>query len=385
MQDNLLTVKRFTCKPYTTYLHKCGQAKGFALYFKPSETVTHQNTAAMSSRQRLKPVAPLKSALPDVFLRKNKFEERMLENKRKFLEKAEKKVMDRLAREQEEFAILNCVCIGNEADTSGSISETIGNCQDNFGNVDRSKEEYTSNYFNLSSVLETREKSLVSKKVANKNILQKYNLSNDIERNEQPENHSLRAYNCDVQPNPKGNHDFRRSKSDTSLTYMRNTSKSALEKIPEFQKVEKSCAGDLTNKEQPKTKEKRVLMKTTLTSKSSHRSGGGLNLKKYKEITGGVKTRAKSAPTKRTRATFSGRDGRAMSLTPVVKQFAQVSLNSARSRPHTAVRTLRDLPRTAQVQLKDSVYFLSQHKIEQQNEMTKIRTRRAMSAKTPKC
>lgn len=335
----------------------------------------------MSSRHRLKPVPPLKSALSDVFLRKNKFEERMLENKRKFLEKAEKKVLDRLAREQEEFAILNCVCIGNATDTVGSTSETIGNCLDNFGNVDGSKAiECTSNYFNVSS--KSTEKSLVTGKLANKNPLQKFNLAEDIRRNEQSKTQKLCELNKDVRLNPKGSQ-FKRSKSDTSLTYMRNKSNSALEKIPEFQKMEESC-GDLTHEELPKTNEKRVLMKPNLRPKSSQPSGSRLNLKKDKGNTGGINTRAKSAPAERRRAAFSGRDGRAMSLTPVIKQFGQVSLNGTRSRPNTAVRTLRDLPKTAQVQLKNSVYFLSQHKIQQQNEMTKIRTKRAMSAKTPK-
>ena len=335
----------------------------------------------MSSRHRLKPVPPLKSALPDVFLRKNKFEERMLENKRKFLEKAEKKVLDRLAREQEEFAILNCVCIGNATDTIGSTLETIGNCLDNFGNVDGSKAiESTSNSFP-----ESTEKNLVSGKLANKNVVRKFNIADDIRRNEQSRTQKLCELNRDVQPNPKGNQ-FRRSKSDTSFSYMRNKlnqacSNSALEKIPEFQKTEESC-DDLTHKE-PKKNEKRLLTKPNLRPKSSQPSETRLNLKKDKEVTGGINMRAKSAPAGRTRAAFSGRDGRAMSLTPVIKQFGQVSLNGARSRPNTAVRTLRDLPRTAQVQLKNSVYFLSQHKIQQQNEMTKIRTRRAMSAKTP--
>ncbi|CAB4010248.1 Hypothetical predicted protein [Paramuricea clavata] len=340
----------------------------------------------MSSHHRLKPVAPLKSALPDVFLRKNKFEERMLENKRKLLEKTEKKVIDRLAKEQEEFAILNCVCIGNGTDTIGSsetfgrTSNTVGSSSDNFES--RSKGiECTSGNFGLTP--KDIEKSSVGGKLVDENKFRNWSITHDVKRNEQSlkcrPNTSNSERSCAINNitklKPKGNVHFRRSKSDTSLTFMRMMSKSELEKTPQVQKTEKSSDKTIYNEQQ--IDEKRALRKPPLRPTLSLPAQNGLSL-------GGIKTRAKSAPAQRTRVSFSGRDGRSMSLTPVIRQFGHVSLNDACSRPDTAVKTLRDLPRTAQVQLKNSVYFLSQHKIQQQNEMAKIRTRRAMSAKTAK-
>ena len=339
----------------------------------------------MSSRHRLKPVAPLKSALPDVFLRKNKFEERMLENKRKLLEKTEKKVIDRLAKEQEEFAILNCVCIGNGTDTIvssdrfGRTSNTVGSSSDNFES--RSKEtECTSGNFGLTP--KDIEKSSVGGKLVDGNIFGNCNITRDIKRNEQslksqPNSERSCAVNNITQLKPKGNVHFRRSKLDTSLTFMRIMSKSELEKTPQVQKTEKSSDKTICNEQQIDEKRALSLRKPPLRPTLSLPAQNGLSL-------GGIKTRAKSAPAQRTRVSFSGRDGRPMSLTPVIRQFGHVSLNDACSRPDTAVKTLRDLPRTAQVQLRNSVYFLSQHKIQQQNEMAKIRTRRAMSAKTAK-
>ena len=335
----------------------------------------------MSSRHRLKPVAPLKSALPDVFLRKNKFEERMLENKRKFLEKTEKKVIDRLAKEQEEFAILNCVCIGNGTDTIGSLerfgrtSNTVGSSSDNVES--RSKGiECTSGNFGLTP--ENIEKSSVGGNLVDENIFRNCSITHDIKRNEQslksqPNSERSCAVNNITQLKPKGNVHFRRSKS--SLTFMRMMSKSELEKTTQVQKTEKSSDKTIYNEQQ--INEKRAHRKPPLRPTLSLPAQNGLSL-------GGIKTRAKSAPAQRTRVSFSGRDGRPMSLTPVIRQFGHVSLNDACSKPDTAVKTLRDLPRTAQVQLRNSVYFLSQHKIQQQNEMAKIRTRRAMSAKTAK-
>jgi hypothetical protein len=309
----------------------------------------------------------------------------MLENKRKLLEKTEKKVIDRLAKEQEEFAILNCVCIGNGTDTIvssdrfGRTSNTVGSSSDNFES--RSKgTECTSGNFGLTP--KDIEKSSVGGKLVDENIFRNCSITHDIKRNEQslksqPNTNSERscAVNNITQLKPKGNVHFRRSKSYTSLTFMRIMSKSELEKTTQVQKTEKSSDKTIYNEQQ--INEKRALRKPPLRPTLSLPAQNGLSL-------GGIKTRAKSAPAQRTRVSFSGRDGRPMSLTPVIRQFGHVSLNDACSRPDTAVKTLRDLPRTAQVQLRNSVYFLSQHKIQQQKEMAKIRTRRAMSAKTAK-
>ena len=320
----------------------------------------------MSSRQRLKPVTPLKSALPDVFLRKNKFEERMLENKRKFLENAEKKVIERLAREQEEFAILNCVSIG--ADTVERTSETFANRSETFRSSSRSRSksiEYPSDNFTYTSG--NTQQSSVGEKLINEGIF------------------SSRDSCCAVSKIKKATtskrNNFRRSKSDTLLTYAPNTTDTELEKTREIKNTEQSSEKVIYEKQ---TKGEYVVLKPSLRPTLSLPAQN--ELKKAENVLEGRKKRVKSAPAHHTHVTFSGRDGRPMSFTPVIKQFGHVSMNgsNAYSRPNTAVKTLRDLPKMAQVQLKNNVYFLSQHKIEQQNEMTKIRTRRAMSAKTSK-
>ncbi len=324
----------------------------------------------MSSRHRLKPVAPLKSALPDVFLRKNKFEERILENKRKFLENAEKKVIDRLAREQEEFAILNCMCIGSGTDSVASTSETFGSRSDNFESRSKGIE---SNSDNFTLPFESTEKSSARGKLVNESVF-----PNRLKN--QPNSENSCAVNKITQQNSKRNH-FRRSKSDTTLTYMRTMAKTEWKKSLEVHKTEGLEKG---NHNERQTDEKRVHRKPPLRPTLSLPEQNGL--KKIEKTSAGIKMRAKSAPAQHTRVAFSGRDGRPMSLTPVIRQLGHVSINDQGpcSRPSTAVKSLRDLPRMAQVQLKNNVYFLSQHKIQQQNEMAKIRTRRAMSAKTPK-
>ena len=314
----------------------------------------------MSSRRRLKPVVPLKSALPDVFLRKNKFEERMLENKRKFLENAEKKVIDRLAREQEEFAILNCVCIGSGTEWTDTIGskKTFANGSDTFGSSSKDR----SRGIRCAS--------------ASGNFA---HTSGGTEQNLVTENSC--AVNKIKQLNPKSNN-FRRSKSDTLLTYARIMDDLELEKTSEMKTLtERSSEKTIHNKP---TKAQRVVRKTSLRQTLSLPAQN--ELKKTEKNSEWTKKRAQSAPAQHTRVAFSGRDGRPMSFTPVMTQFSHVSVNGndACSRPNTAVKTLRDLPKMAQVQLKSNVYFLSQHKIEQQNEMAKIRTRRAMSAKTLK-
>ena len=288
----------------------------------------------MSSRPRLKPVTPLKSALPDVFLRKNKFEERMLINKRKDLENAEKKVIDRLAREQEEFAILNCVCIRDACSTDEKGSKTLERDSDTF----------------------KTEKSV----------------KNESKREQ------LNTVNKFTQPKPNVKR-FRRSKSDSSLMRMQSLPKSEIDEIVEVKSLEKNSSQTIYYEQA--LNEGRIPWKSPFRQSSNLPAGKAPTSKKEKELAGRIKTRATSAPT---RVAFSGRDGRPMSLTPVIRQFSQVSLNDAFSRPNTAVKTLRDLPRTAQVQLRNNVYFLSQHKIQQQNEVTKLRTIRAMSAKTSK-
>ena len=338
------------------YLPKRIKARRFAplQLLENRETVQQQHGALMTSRQRLKPVSPLKSALPDVFLRKNKFEERMLQNKQKFLEKAERKVIDRLAREQEEFAILNCVCIGSGAETFGGVSNSFGEGKETLLSDERTVDKNPSQYTGPAN--------------SNKEGDQSFKYRNNGEEDS--------AGEIKIRHKRNG---FRRSKSDSAL---RKMSRTDLQKSPATQNIEARSNKD-GNCGKLKSNENQNFCKPPLRSAISLPAGSGLGLKEADENSSGMKIRAKSAPAKRARVAFSGRDGRQMSLTPVIRQFSQVSLNDACStsfRPNTAVKTIRDLPRVAQVQLKSSVYFLSQHKIKQQNEMTKIRTRRAMSA-----
>ena len=344
----------------------------------------------MSSRHRLKPSAPLRSALPDVFLRKNKFEERMLENKRNFLEKIERKVIDRLAREQEEFAILNCVCIGNDSDTFECYSDTFENhLEPSEGNSDTLSS--SSKEVHFSKEISDFENNMCNGLTKSGNTSQNgYDAYSIIERARFPEK---RRHSEGFTPVKKINRpnahsgNFKRSNSDSSLLdYSRKMSKKRLENIPEVKKVEenRSTVRSIYSEDQ-ETNEKCSFSGPPLRPSLSLPEGTRLaSFRNAKGNSNAIKTRAKSAPPERTRFSFSGRDGRKMSLTPVIKQFSDVSLNNACSRPYTAgVKVIRDLPKTTQVELKNSVHFLSQHMIRQQNEISKIRTRRAlMSAKT---
>ena len=298
--------------------------------------------AEMTSR-RLKESAPLRSALPDVFLRKNIFEERLLHRKRKFLEKAERKVIDRLAREQEEFAILNCVHFGNH---NGSDSLGTGIYRDN----------------DDASLSKDRNQNASGKSVETLNLtrFEKFTISNG---------HSPR---------------FERSESKTLCSNGHGRLPgNFMTDIPN--ENEQCLNGEQTGFSKKNSECKRTVLGPRLSLPTRIESKG-LDWK-----SGADRIRAKSAPVRRTEVTFSGKDGRSMSLTPVVRQFRNISLNDAfhsTSRTKSSgsqtcfIKTVSDLPKAAQVQLKSSVYFLSEHKIKQQAEMAKIRTKRALSART---
>lgn len=221
----------------------------------------------MSFNKRLISTFPLRSALPDVYLRKNKFEERLLQKRKKSLEIVQKKIIDRLAREQEEYAMFSCLSMRAE------------------------------------STCRTEEST---------NII----------------------------GNPEVKKKLKRSTSDTVLQTLspRPTS---------------SCIQDKVNR-----------------SKESQNVN----------VTNRRKERAKSSS--RVRVTFSGRDGRPMTLTPIMEAFGKLSLNTnGHTRLISAGKQIRNLPRSAQTQLRNTVYFLSQHKIQQNYEVTKIREARAKLAR----